>query len=76
MRKLSVREMRAALGNLDELVGQSGEVIVTRHGEPIARILPIRGTREIPSLRAFRASMPLCATSSEELVREDRDARG
>lgn len=76
MRELSVREMRAALGRLDELVARSGEVVVTRHGQPIARILPIQGRREMPSLREFRQTMPERGSPSEVLVREDRDERG
>lgn len=75
MRELSIREMRAALGRLDELVEQEGEMIVTRHGRPVARILPARGARVIPSRRALRESMPPMGVPSEALVREDRDER-
>ena len=37
MRRLSIREMRAALGRLDKLMEEEGEVLITRHGHPIAR---------------------------------------
>lgn len=75
MRELSIREMRAALGRLDELVEDAGEVVVTRHGKPVARILPIRRTPAVPSHRALRTSMPPLPVASEELVRQDRDER-
>lgn len=75
MKMLSVREMRAELGKLDKLVAVEGELLVTRQGKPIARILPVRGTRTKPSHADLRASMPYLDTASEELIREDRDER-
>lgn len=38
---LLIRELRAALGRLDELVDEEGELIATRYGKPIARIVPV-----------------------------------
>ena len=75
MRRMSIREMRAALGRLDELTREAGEILVTRHGEPVARVLPVRPRREMPSHAELRASMPPMAVPSEVRVREDRDAR-
>jgi prevent-host-death family protein len=75
MRELSIREMRAALGRLDELVEEEGEVVVTKHGKPVARVLPIRRGRPAPSLEAHRASLPPLPVGSEVLVRQDRDER-
>lgn len=39
MKKLSIREVRKELAQLDELVSREGEVVVTRCGRPIARVL-------------------------------------
>lgn len=75
MRELSIREMREALGRLDELVEREGELVVTRHGRPLARILPARGVRALPSHRELRASMARIGVPSEALVRQDRDER-
>ncbi len=75
MRELSIREMRAVLGRLDELVEEEGEVVVTRHGVPVARILPTRGAKVPPSHRALRESMSPMPLPSEVLVRQDRDER-
>ena len=75
MRRMTVREMRAALGRLDELLEGEGEVVITRHGKPVARIVPLRGARETPSHRELRASMPPMSPSAEEL-RRDREERG
>ena len=67
--------MRSELGKLDQLVQLEGELVVTRQGKPIARILPVRGTRSKPSHADLRASMPRLDTPSETLVRDDRDER-
>lgn len=75
LKTLSIREMRSALSHLDELVAEAGEVVVTRRGRPLARILPARARRNIPSQAKLRASMPKLEVPSEVLVREDRELR-
>ncbi len=75
MKTLSIREMRAALTRLDDLLATEGEIVVTRRGRAVARLLPVRPTRRAPSHADLRAAMPRLAVASEALVREDRDAR-
>lgn len=75
MRSLSIREIRAALGNLEKIVEQEGELLITRHGKPVARVLPLERRRPLPSHKAFRAGLPVMKVSSAELVRADRDER-
>jgi prevent-host-death family protein len=75
LRTLSIREVRSALSRLDEVVAEAGEVVVTRRGRPLARILPVRPARGIPSRKELRAAMPRLRVSSEILVRRDRDGR-
>ncbi|MBM3746285.1 MAG: type II toxin-antitoxin system prevent-host-death family antitoxin [Acidobacteria bacterium] len=75
MTTLTIRQMRAALSHLDEIVGQEGEIVVTRRGRPLARVLPVRADRRLPSHAALRARMPRLKVPSETLVRRDRDAR-
>ncbi|MGO9450485.1 MAG: type II toxin-antitoxin system Phd/YefM family antitoxin [Candidatus Binataceae bacterium] len=67
--------MRAALAHLDELVAKEGEVVVTRRGKPLARILPARARHGIPSRAELRASMPRPKVPSEVLIRKDRELR-
>jgi antitoxin (DNA-binding transcriptional repressor) of toxin-antitoxin stability system len=38
MRTLSVREARQAISRLDRLLMQEDELIITRHGKPVARL--------------------------------------
>ena len=75
MRELNIREMRAAIGRLDRLVDESGEVIVTRHGQPVARILPVRPHRPRPDHSDLRRRMPRLTTPSADLIGDERDER-
>jgi len=56
------------------LIESEGEIIVTKRGTPIARLLPVQGSRNMPDHAALRAQMPVML-SSARLVREDRDDR-
>lgn len=73
MREMSIRELRDSLSSIDEIVERAGEVLVTRHGRPVARLSPLRPARTAPSHADLRATMPRMSTPSEDLVRADRD---
>ena len=75
MRSLSIQLMRAELGQLDTRLNLEGQLIITLHGQPIARVLPIPGQKPKPSHADLRAQMPKLATPSEQWIREDRDER-
>lgn len=75
MRELSIREMREKLGSLDQLLKMEGEILVTRRGVPIARLLPLHGSQAKPSHAELRAKMQRFSIPSQTLVRDDRDAR-
>ncbi len=79
MKTLSIRELRQATPRLKETLAQEGEVLLVSNGEPIARLLPVlpkTARSKLPSLKAWRATMPVMEVSSEVLIREDRDRRG
>ena len=75
MRTMSISEIRAELGRLREVLEKEGEVVVTRHGRPIARVVPLGAPRKCPRHDELRASMPRLERGSEEVVPTDRDAR-
>ena len=75
MKTMSIREMRASLGQLDELLETEGEIVVTRRGMAVARLLPMRSKRRLPSHRDLRERMPV-SRSSAEWLRAERDDRG
>lgn len=76
MRTVTIREAREGLSHPEQLFADDDEVIVTRRGEPVARILPIKPAKsKIRSLAAFRASQPYQSIPSEVLIAEDREDR-
>jgi prevent-host-death family protein len=75
MRRISVREMRAVLPRLERLLAEEGEVVITRHGKPVARVLPTVREGGIPSHDDLRSRMPRLEVGSEVLIRRDRDER-
>ena len=75
MKKLTVRQARQALGNLDRLLAVEGEVTITRRGTEIARVVPVGKQRPIPSHQVLRQSMPRMPKSSERMIRKERNAR-
>ncbi|MHB8743878.1 MAG: type II toxin-antitoxin system Phd/YefM family antitoxin [Sulfuricaulis sp.] len=74
MKKLSIREMRKSLAQLEELVLREREVLITRRGQPIARLLPLRD-KQMPSHADLRASMPRLKDGREKYIRVERDER-
>jgi len=76
MKSLTIREARAALTKLDEVLAKEGELVIMRRGEPLARLVPIRPRRRrLPSHETFIRSMEPMKAASETLLREERDAR-
>lgn len=76
MKTITIREAREGLSHPEQLFAEDDEVVVTRHGEPVARILPVGKPKpKIRSLAAFRASQPYQGTPSEVLIAEDRADR-
>jgi len=75
MKKLNVREMRANIGRLDELVEEAGELIISRRGQPIARVLPVSRPRQRPDHADLRQRTALLTTPSADLIRAERDER-
>ena len=75
MLTLSVREMRNQLGKLDELLGETQEILVTRHNNPVARILPIKRKKQRPDHKSLRDGLPYQDVASEVLQRMDREER-
>ncbi len=82
MRELTVREMRQGYQVLSEVLEKEGEVVLTHHGKPFARVLPIQAeTRQSrlvqrsAELAQFRQTLPAQTVSAATLIREERDER-
>jgi prevent-host-death family protein len=80
MKTLGMRQIRASSDVLAEALMQEGEVILTNHGKPFARVVPYEAPAEPPkrqpiSMKWLHDQMTPLTVGSEVLVREDRDAR-
>ncbi len=75
MKKLSIREARQALTHLDRLLAVEEELMITRRGDPIAKVVQVGRKRPIPSHRDLRDGVRRMHKGSETLLRRDRDER-
>ena len=75
MRRISIEELRASLGRLERLVREAGELVVTRDGDAIARVLPVEARRIRPDHEALRDRTARLDVSSQVLIGEERDER-
>lgn len=69
-------QAKARLSELLDKVEAGEEVVVTRHGRAVARILSAVHPRQplpLDDLAAFRATMPSLRRPSAKLLREARD---
>ena len=73
MKKLSIREARQSLSHLDRLLAVEEEVMITRRGDPIAKVVQVGRKRQIPSHRDLRDGMKRMHSESETLLRKDRE---
>ena len=75
MSTFSVAEAKARLSELLDLTVKGEKVIITRRGEPVAQLAPVRTTKpaiDFARLRALRAAMPKARTPADKLVRKMR----
>lgn len=54
MRELSVREMRAGYGAIAAALETEGEVVLTHHGKPFAKVVPLIEARDAAAIEAER----------------------
>ncbi|MBV2185105.1 MAG: type II toxin-antitoxin system Phd/YefM family antitoxin [Rhizobium sp.] len=75
MKTITIREAREGLSHPEQLFAEDDEVVVTRRGEPVARILPIVPAKpKFRSLAAFRASQkPLDPPLSQTVIEDRKD---
>ncbi|HLF31913.1 MAG TPA: type II toxin-antitoxin system prevent-host-death family antitoxin [Xanthomonadales bacterium] len=77
MHAVSLAKAKAHLSELLNTVESGEEVIITRHGRPVARVLPASPVKQmlpLQRLAELRQQVPARQGSSAELLRELRDA--
>ena len=73
MHTVNVREARERISRLLAEVERGEEVVISRHGKPVARLAPVERESRFSNRSDFRASLPPSKTGSAELVRKIRD---
>lgn len=78
MEHISVATAKSQLSALLDRVEAGEDVLITRRGKAIARLTAEKPARRgkgqsLPSLAAFRATLPMSPVSTEAFVRELRD---
>ena len=78
MAKIGAFEAKTHLSNLLDQVERGETITITRHGRPVARLIPIAGSsrderrRAIAELKQLRAGQTLGGLSLRELIDEGR----
>ncbi len=74
MSTVSLAEAKAKLSELLDKVEAGEELVITRHGRPVARVSAVHAPKKpVPSLAEFRARMPKWRQASAGLLRKMRD---
>ena len=74
MSTVTLAEAKTHLSHLLDQVEAGEEIIITRRGQPVARISPVEKPKHpVKTLAEFRSRMPHWRKSSTELLREMRD---
>lgn len=74
MSTVTLAQAKTHLSHLLDQVEAGEEIVITRHGQPVARISPIEKSKHpVRSFAEFRHRMPHWRKSSAELLREMRD---
>lgn len=74
MTTVTLVEAKAHLSELLDKVEAGEDVVITRHGRPVAQLSAVmRPKQPLRSLAEFRAKMPRLRKPSAVLIREMRD---
>jgi prevent-host-death family protein len=74
MLTVNLAEAKAHLSELLDKVETGEEVVITRHGRPVAHLSAVTKPKQpIPPLAEFRRTMPRWRRSSAVLLRQMRD---
>jgi prevent-host-death family protein len=75
MEEVNVKEARKRIGALLDKAQQGEDVLISRRGKQIARLVSVDGReKRLPDLSAFRASIAVKGGSLSRTVIEGREA--
>jgi prevent-host-death family protein len=76
MKHIGIKQARQELPDLIDRAEAGEEVIITRQGKPVAKLVAAPKTRKpLPSLAEFRKDIGRVGTPAAQLLRAERNAR-
>ncbi len=76
MKHIGIKQARQELPDLIDRAEAGEEIVITRQGKPVAKLVAAPKTaKPLPSLAEFRKEIGQTGTPAAELVREERNAR-
>jgi prevent-host-death family protein len=76
MKHVGIKQARQELPGLIDRAEAGEEVIITRQGKPVARLIAAPKARKaLPSLAQFRNAIGANGTPATQLLRAERNAR-
>lgn len=74
MRSVNLADAKARLSELVSKAEGGHETVITRRGQPVARLVPITAPKKaFRSLAEFRATLPKARKPGAEVIRQLRD---
>ncbi len=76
MKHVGIKQAREALPELVHRAEAGEEIVITRQGRAVARLVAApRTPRTLPPLREFRRALGAAGTPAAKLIRAERNAR-
>lgn len=73
-KSISIADAKARLSELVSRAESGESILITRHGQPAAKLVPVREAKQpLRSMAAFRKTIPPTGISSIDLIRQMRD---
>jgi prevent-host-death family protein len=74
IKSIALADAKAHLSRFIDRVEAGEELLITRRGKPVARVIPVQHPiMPLPSLTEFRAQFPKMRSSSAKMIRTIRD---
>jgi prevent-host-death family protein len=76
MKHVGIKQARQELPDLIDRAEAGEEIIITRQGKPVAKLIAAPKARKpLPSLAEFRKDIGRARTTAAQLLRTERDVR-